>query len=136
MRATMLLCDAAQEVGGKLYIIGGGWSVRNVPGPVLMAVAIKVYVGWNEANEERPFVLRLVTQDGQPVDAGKGPVEVSGSMNIGRPAGVRPGSDLDTAMAIMFSFELGAGAYRFEFEIDGTPLAQESFVVKPLATGR
>jgi len=25
VKVTMMLADAAQEVGGKLYILGGGW---------------------------------------------------------------------------------------------------------------
>ena len=38
-----MLADSAQEVGGKLYILGGGWSVT---GPVVppSAVAIKIDV--------------------------------------------------------------------------------------------
>jgi len=27
IEATMLLCDSAQAVGGKLYILGGGWTM-------------------------------------------------------------------------------------------------------------
>ena len=27
MKTTLLLCDYAQEVGGKLYVLGGGWSI-------------------------------------------------------------------------------------------------------------
>ena len=43
---TLMLADSAQEVGGKLYILGGGWSVT---GPVVppSAVAIKIDVPWD-----------------------------------------------------------------------------------------
>jgi hypothetical protein len=27
MKLTMLLADAAEAVNGKLYILGGGWSI-------------------------------------------------------------------------------------------------------------
>ncbi len=27
IRATMLLCDSAQNIGGKLFLLGGGWSL-------------------------------------------------------------------------------------------------------------
>ena len=131
----MLLCDSAAEVGGKLYILGGGWSVRNEPGQVLMAVAIRLVVGWNEANEPLPFALSLVDQDGHPVDAGAGPVRIEGNVEIGRPAGLPVGSDLDSALAVTLAFPLGAGRYRFELDVAGNRLAQESFFVKgaPLA---
>ena len=37
----MLLCDAAQVADGKLYILGGGWSMTG-PDPVPSAVALKI----------------------------------------------------------------------------------------------
>jgi hypothetical protein len=127
----MLLCDAAQEVGGKLYIIGGGWSQRRVePGPALMAVAIKIYVGWNEANEKLPFVLRLMTADGQAYNPGDAEVRVEGMAEVGRPAGIAPGSELDAALAVTLGFPLAEGSYRFEFEVRGEILAMESFAVR------
>jgi len=43
----MLLCDSAQVADGKLYILGGGWSVTG-PQPVPSAVAIKLEVDWHE----------------------------------------------------------------------------------------
>ena len=36
MKATLLLADAAQAAEGKLYVLGGGWSVTG-PGPAPMA---------------------------------------------------------------------------------------------------
>lgn len=127
----MLLCDFAEEVNGKLYIVGGGWSMRVVQPQALMSVAIKLAVGWNEANERLNFTLRLVTEDGQPVDPGTGPIEITGTAVVGRPPQVTPGTDLDSAMAITLGLPLGVGAYRWEFTINGQPLAQEPFVVTP-----
>ena len=69
MRVTMLLADAAQEVNGKLYVLGGGWSVT---GPDLppMAIAIKLDVPWSAANAQHAFILELVDEDGRAVPAG------------------------------------------------------------------
>ena len=39
MKITLLLCDHAQEVGGKLYVLGGGWSIYRGT-PVTMALAV------------------------------------------------------------------------------------------------
>jgi len=50
------LADAAQEVRGKLYILGGGWSVTGPDVPP-MALAIKLDVPWSDANASHDFVL-------------------------------------------------------------------------------
>jgi len=103
MRVTMLLADAAQSVGGKLYILGGGWSMAG-PGPVAMAIALKIEVGWNEANMHHNLRLALLTEDEQPVrvpgPAGDQAVEVGGGFEVGRPPGLRPGTAIDFTMAI------------------------------------
>ena len=104
--------------------------MRPVEAQALMAIAIKIAVGWNEANEPLEFELRLVTQDGEIVNPGPGPVVITGRAEVGRPPGVTPGTELDAALAITLGFPLGAGAYRWEFEINGQRLAQEPFVVK------
>ena len=91
MRVTMLLADAAQEVNGKLYVLGGGWSVT---GPDLppMAIAIKLDVPWSEANTQHAFSLELVDQDGRPVPAGdSGGVRAEGTFEVGRPVGLPAG---------------------------------------------
>ena len=62
----MLLCDAAQVSDGKLYILGGGWSMTG-PDPVPSAVALKIDVDWNEAGSPHHWELFLVDADGQPV---------------------------------------------------------------------
>ena len=112
MRVTMLLADAAQEVNGKLYILGGGWSVT---GPDLppMSLAVKLDVPWSAANEAHRFEIVLVDTDGRPVGGigdGRG-VRVDGSFEVGRPAGMPAGSDIDFAFAINVPpFPLGPGA--------------------------
>ena len=63
MRTTLLLCDYAQEVGGKLYILGGGWSIYR-GAPVTMGLAVKIAVPWDAANIPHDFSARLVTEDG------------------------------------------------------------------------
>ncbi|MDQ3354462.1 MAG: hypothetical protein M3507_08295, partial [Actinomycetota bacterium] len=66
MKVTMLLADAAQAVGGKLFILGGGWSVTG-PGPAPMAMAIKIEVPWDRTNQRHHWALDLIDQDGQAV---------------------------------------------------------------------
>src|SRR5215467_6166980 len=103
MRVTILLADAAQSVDGKLYILGGGWSITG-PDPVPMALAIKIEVPWTEANTPHTLELKLINEDGQPVIAhtpiGDRPIELTSEFETGRPAGLRQGTPLDVALAI------------------------------------
>jgi hypothetical protein len=105
MRVTMLLADAAQEVGGKLYILGGGWSVTG-PNPTPQAVAVKVDVPWTEANLKHHFRLSLMSADGAPVmmmnspDGDEQPLRIEGDFETGRPAGLPAGTDLDFVFVV------------------------------------
>ena len=63
MKTTLLLCDHAQEVAGKLYVLGGGWSIYH-GSPVTMGLAVKIGVPWDAANIPHTFSARLVDEDG------------------------------------------------------------------------
>lgn len=124
MRVTMMLADAAQEANGKLYILGGGWSVT---GPKLppMAIALKVDVPWTEANRQHEWELVLTDADGRPATVGEEPgareVRLSGKFEVGRPPGLAAGSDIDLAMAVnVGSLPLQPGRrYAWQLWIDG-----------------
>lgn len=99
----MLLADAAEAVGGKLYILGGGWSVTG-PDPTPSAIAIKIEVPWDQANRKHTLQLVLVDEDGRPAMAptptGDRPVEVGGEFEVGRPIGLKAGTPLDVTIAL------------------------------------
>jgi hypothetical protein len=127
MKATVLLCDHAQEVGGKLYVLGGGWSIYR-GSPATMALAIKIDVPWDEANRPHEVVTRLVTGDGgdpvlpDPETGELGPrrVEFQGRFEAGRPPGLVPGTDLDAPLAINIAgLPLAPGRYEWQVTIDG-----------------
>lgn len=103
MKVMMLLCDSAQAVNGKLYILGGGWSITG-PDPTPSAVAIKIEVPWDESNKRHRLQLALLDSDGKPVTVptptGDRPIELGGDFEVGRPAGLKPGTPLDVSMAI------------------------------------
>ena len=100
MRATLVLCDAAQAVGGKLYILGGGWSFIT-PGASAMALAILVEVPWTATNEPHTLHIQLVDQDEQPVLLGpeNKPVTIDGTLEVGRPPGHPQGTPLNVPIA-------------------------------------
>lgn len=102
MKLTMLLADAAQAVGGKLYILGGGWSLAGSD-PIPMALAIKIEAPWTEANIQHTLRVALLDEDEQsvrvPTPRGDVPFEIRSTFEAGRPPGLQPGTPLDVAFA-------------------------------------
>ena len=102
-RVTLLLADAAQVVSGKLYLLGGGWSICSAPTPP-MAVAGKVDVPWDETNRPHTLKLELLTQDGVsvsvPTPVGNRPIAIDATFEVGRAAGLPPGTPMDFPFAI------------------------------------
>lgn len=121
----MLLCDAAQVADGKLYILGGGWSVTG-PDPAPSAIAIKLEVDWHEAAASHHWELFLVDADGREVsfetpDGGTQLVEIRGDFEVGRPEGVPAGTPIDLPLAINLGpLPLEPGSrYTWRFTVDG-----------------
>jgi hypothetical protein len=118
VKIIMLLADAAQQVGGKLYVLGGGWSTTGSP-TAPMAVAIKVEVPWDRSNVAHDWRLALVDADGRPVTANDDrQVEVTGRLEVGRPAGLPEGTPLDAPLVVTFGpMPLPPGRYEWRLEI-------------------
>lgn len=134
----MLLCDSAQAIGGKLYILGGGWTHILANVPVQMALAVRIRVPWDQANEPLDMRLHLITAEGEAVDVGQGPVEATTRIEVGRPPGLRRGSPLVSVSSLNVGpLVLPAGSYVWELEIVNTEYAREPFEVlaQPLTMG-
>ncbi len=135
----MLLADSAQVADGKLYILGGGWSVTG-PEPVPSAVVIKVSVDVPEFHVAHHWELFLEDADGQPVrfetPEGVQPIEVRGDFNAAEPIGVPVGTPVDVPIAVNFGpIPLAPAArYSWRLVIDGESLpgAISSFTTRPL----
>jgi len=120
----MMLADFAQVINGKLYIMGGGWSIIG-PAPSPSALAIKIEVPWNETNRKHNLKVELLNSDFHPVliptPAGNNAVIISGDFEVGRPPGLIQGSPLDMA----FAFPIGplplapGNRYIWKLTIDG-----------------
>ncbi len=79
------MSDFAQEVGGKLYLMGGGWTLHNAmsyPSPLSFGLAIGILVPWSETNRQHKFSFVIKQSEGQEVARGEGGFEA------GRQAGM------------------------------------------------
>lgn len=138
MKITMLLADSAQAVGGKLYILGGGWSIAG-PGPFPSAIAALIQVPWTETNVKHTFTLNIVDSDENallvPTPFGEQAFQIKSEFEVGRPAGVKPGTPIDVPIAI----NLGALPFktdtkylwRLVIDEDTTKSADCAFYIRP-----
>jgi Family of unknown function (DUF6941) len=124
MKVTLMLADAAQVSEGKLYIIGGGWTVTG-PDPIPFAIAMHIEVPWDQANSKHFFRLELVDADGHPVMVetpdGEQPLTAEGEFEVGRPPGVKAGTPLAIPMALNFAPAPpipAGGRYEWRLSID------------------
>jgi hypothetical protein len=138
VKVTMLLCDAAQVSDGKLFILGGGWSMTG-PDPVPSAVALKIDVDWHEAGMSHHWELFLEDADGRPVmmetAEGTQPVEVRGEFSVSQPPGIPEGSPIDVALAVNLGpIPLAPGtrfAWRLTIDGESLPGASLGFTTRP-----
>jgi hypothetical protein len=126
VRVTMLLADFAQVSDGKLTIVGGGWSLTG-PEPAPFGIAILIRVPWDQANQRHVMRLELLDADGQPVEMdaetgdGSEPIVFFDDVpfEVGRPAGLKPGTPLDFPVAINSGpLLLEPGRYEWRLTID------------------
>ena len=126
----LILADAAQVVGNKLYLLGGGWDklVVNSGFPVdqQVGLAISVKVPWNNTNESHRFEIEIATDDGETVG------KTEGRFEVGRPVGILPGQDQRVQLAASSTLRLkGEGTYAIIARIDGEERRRVHFNVAP-----
>ena len=138
IEATMLLCDSAQAVGGKLYILGGGWTMlAKVQPRARMSLAVKLSVPWSRANERIHVEAVLITDQGAEVMVAEDqPIRAEADLELGRPAGLRAGTPLDATFVMDFDgLELDVGGYVWELKVNDQPAARTPFLVVPPPAG-
>lgn len=120
IEATALLCDAAESVGGKLYILGAGWSQIPAHDPTNMALAVKLSIPSDRPStpvDVRAFLLTegdndFVYQNGMAVALG-------GEIELGRPFDIDPRTPLDLPFVLNFpGLVLSPGYYVWQLEVD------------------
>ena len=135
----LILADAAQVVGSKLYLLGGGWDNLTVNQPFPFnqrcGLAMSVSVDWNETNQKHTFELEIVAEDSL-TEAPKSMLKAGGQFEIGRPPGISPGQLQHFQVAMDMSLVIeGPGAKTVIARIEDKEMRRLSFNVHqgPLA---
>ncbi len=84
-----LVADHAEIVHGRLFLMGGGrdvFTADKVPALLRVALAVGVRIDWDETNLGHNIVITVDNEDGQQL------VRIEAAVNVGRPAGLPPGS--------------------------------------------
>lgn len=118
----MLLADNAQNVAGKLYILGAGWSLTG-PAPSPSAVAMKIDVPWEATNRKHQVRIELHDSDGNPVripgPVDSQPLRVIVPLEVGRPPGMVQGTPIDWPFAMNVGpIALNPGRYEWRCTVE------------------
>jgi hypothetical protein len=129
--ATIILCDAAEQINGKLYILGGGWTHLLSPNqPTNVALAMMIRVSLEEAGKQHKLEVSLLGEDGEPVLLGGNPVKLEGAFEVGAPSGMKPGRELIAPVALQFGLALPPGDYVWELRVDDATVTTAPFWVQ------
>jgi hypothetical protein len=113
----LLLCDAAQVVAAKLYVIGGGWDrvqLPSYPATLPVSLAVGVRVEWTETNRRHRLVVR-----GMSADADRELFRGEGEFEVGRPPGTPHGMSQLFQVAMNVPLQLPEpGSYTIEANVD------------------
>ena len=130
---SFYLADSAQVVGGKLYVLGGGWNSLDLKGPKdgvgLISVTGRILVPVEESDREFEFSIYLDFVSDPDIMLG-GP-RLRGVI---RPK-VPPTNEQSVETATPFAFDLfgltfpRAGEYAFVISHEGEELARTRFQV-------
>ena len=133
----LILADYVEIIGGKLYLMGGGWDVLTVNAafplvrPVGLAAAFSV--AWDETNQLHRVEIEFQTDDGQSVG------NVRAQFEVGRPAGVKAGQDQRFQLAANVPLNLSApGTYVIVARVEGQEQRRVPFnvITGPLLQAR
>ena len=127
MDATVLLCDWAEAIQGKLYAQGIGWRRIKANTPGAIAVGILIGVPYDQTNSPHTAQVKLLTEDGQPWPTEQG-AEFGFKFEVGRPPGMKKGEEQSVVFAAQLQgIQFDAGSYSFHLLIDEEPVTTAGF---------
>ena len=131
----LILADAAQVVGNKLYLLGGGWDQVFVnsafPIDQRIALALSIRVPWNETNVKHNFEVEIISED-SVTEQPKSLMKAGGQFEMGRPPGIRQGQEQRFQMAFDVTLKIeAAGTKTVIARIEGQEMSRLDFMVLP-----
>jgi hypothetical protein len=129
----LILADAAQVVGNKLYLMGGGWDKLTVnsqfPADQRCALALSLRVDWNETNQKHSFEIEIMSED-SATEQPRSLLKAGGQFELGRPPGINPGQEQRFQMALDMNLKIdGPGAKTVIARVEGQEKRRLSFNV-------
>jgi hypothetical protein len=129
----LILADAAQVVGSKLYLMGGGWDKLTVnsqfPVDQRCALALSLRVAWNETNQKHNFEIEIISEDSD-TEQPRSLMKAGGQFEIGRPPGISPGQDQRFQVALDMTLKIdGPGTKSVIARVEGQEMRRLSFNV-------
>lgn len=120
IQLQVILADYAVTHDGKVMLAGAGWSQVG-SGPFASALAFMAKVPWDMANQQIMIHAELIDEDGRPVLVNQSPLALDIGFSVGRPDGLRPGSDIDQNLAVQIPpIALTPGkSYEWRVSVDG-----------------
>ena len=98
--------------------------------PVTMGLGAIVGIDWTETNQPLDVKVELQMEDGPTVVIGEQPIVMGAILEVGRPPGIKAGSQINAALAFpLVPLPLEAGGYMWVLTIDGEEHARRPFTV-------
>ncbi len=100
----LILADSAQVADGKLFLLGGGWSLHrsgNFPSQIQFAIGLSVLVPWNEAGIRYPSTLTIADDAGVPIVP-----PLNGQIEVGKSDQIPNGMTQRALFAVNFNIAL------------------------------
>ena len=121
----LILADAAQVVGEKLYLLGGGWDrlTVNTEFPLVhpIALAMSCKVPWIETNQKHDIELEVTDQDHTDILA-----RLDVGLEVGRLPGMEPGTEQRAQLAASFPIKIEKpGLYEINARIKNSDAPSE-----------
>ncbi|MFI6296896.1 DUF6941 family protein [Nonomuraea sp. NPDC050790] len=137
----LVLADSAttDPGSGKVHMLGGGWSIT---GPVVPPAAIVGFlrIPWDEADGNVAFKLRLIDDNGRPVEAAgvdgaPRPISFQGELAL---TAAQPAGEEAKGVPMNLSFSLTlpplplspGRVYEWLFETEDTVVASVAFAMR------
>lgn len=99
----LLLADHVEALGGKLYLMGGGWDtlwIGDITRSAPLEIACGIQIPYNETDEEHRLTLAMTTPDGVEIAP---PVDIR--LRAGRAPTLERGAPTHVPFAVRAEFQ-------------------------------